>query len=116
MSDPADDLKIDVATRDSGEVVRVRGEVDLHTSPQLRRLLLETIEKQPERLIVDLSSVSYMDSSGVGTMVESKRLLERTGGRMVLVGLQPRVQSVFEITQLDRFFEFAADLDEAGRR
>jgi anti-sigma B factor antagonist len=54
-----------------------------------------------------------MDSSGVGTMVEIKRLVERGGGRLVLAGLQPRVRSVFEVTQLDRFFDIAKDINDA---
>jgi len=99
--------------RESGPVVRVSGEVDLRTSPQMREVLLRVAHKNPKRLIVDLSDVSYMDSSGVGTMVEIKRLVERGGGRLVLAGLQPRVRSVFEVTQLDRFFDIAKDINDA---
>jgi anti-sigma B factor antagonist len=116
MSEHLDDLRIEMAMRDCGPVVRVTGEVDLRSSPQLRNRLLQIAEAQPKRLILDLSGVSYMDSSGVGTMVEIKRLIERARGQVVLVGLQPRVRSVFEITQLDRFFRIATSVDEADAR
>ncbi|HOO17507.1 MAG: STAS domain-containing protein [Phycisphaerae bacterium] len=113
MQNPAKGLRINSAVRESGPVVRVSGEVDLRTSPQMREVLLRVAHKNPKRLIVDLSDVSYMDSSGVGTMVEIKRLVERGGGRLVLAGLQPRVRSVFEVTQLDRFFDIAKDINDA---
>lgn len=96
-------------------VVRIGGEVDLHSSPAVRDALLKLIEDRPERLIVDLADVSYMDSSGVGTLVELKRRVERAGGKMVLSGLQQRVLSVFEITRLDRFFVIKPDLAEARK-
>ncbi len=108
-------LRIATADVEGQPVVRVSGEVDLRTSPQLREALLNVLESRPRRLIVDLAEVRYMDSSGVGTMVEIKRLIERNGGRIVLAGLQPRVRSVFEVTQLDRFFEIANNVAEAAR-
>lgn len=74
MSSQPDELRIELADVNRGQLVHVAGEVDLHSSPQLRTLLLQVLEKEPELLILDLSAVSYMDSSGVGTMVELKRL------------------------------------------
>lgn len=114
MSEQTDGLKIDTTVRDDGHIIRVTGEVDLRTSPHLRNRLLQLIEKHPKRLVIDLANVSYMDSSGVGTMVEIKRRLERSGGQVILAGLQPRVRSVFEITQLDKFFDIVEDVDKAG--
>jgi anti-sigma B factor antagonist len=113
MRNPAKGLLTTTVLHHGEPVVRVSGEVDLRTSPQLREVLLRAARKKPERLVVDLSEVGYMDSSGVGTMVEIKRLVERGGGRLVLVALQPRVRSVFEVTQLDRFFDIANDINDA---
>ena len=64
-------------------VVEVTGEVDLNSSPELRGKMLELIEQHKGRLVVDLAGVDYMDSSGVGTMVELKRRVERQGGHVV---------------------------------
>ncbi len=116
MRNPAKGLRISTSMVNGQQVVRVSGEVDLRTSPQLRDALLRFAQKGPDRLIIDLADVDYMDSSGVGTMVELKRVVERRGGQLVLVNLQPRVRSVFEVTQLDRFFDIAADLNEATRQ
>lgn len=106
-------LKISAALSGGDALVRLAGEVDRNTSPDLRTRLHELLRQRPARMIVDLARVSYMDSSGVGTMVEIKRLVERQAGRLILAALQPRVRSVFEITQLDKFFTLVSAVDEA---
>jgi anti-sigma B factor antagonist len=111
------ELKIRTASAGAGgPTIQLTGEVDLRTSPALRSRLLAVLETEPARVVIDLSKVGHMDSSGVGTLVEAKRLLERQGGRLVLAGLQPRVRSVFEITQLDTFFLIVDTVDEARSR
>lgn len=114
MSGTRGRLEVRTTTVNGAPVVGVHGDVDLRTSPQLRALLLESARKLSGLLLIDLSGVDYMDSSGVGTMVYVKRHIERAGGRLVLTGLRPRVQSVLEITHLDKFFTIAASVDEAA--
>ena len=97
-------------------MVQIRGDIDLRTSPRLREQLLDTARANSGQLLLDLTGVPYMDSSGVGTMVFVKREVERGGGRMVLIGLQPRVRSVFEITNLEKFFKIVQSVDEATRK
>ncbi|MBU0616852.1 MAG: STAS domain-containing protein [Planctomycetes bacterium] len=89
------------------------GEVDLRTAPQLRGTFLDLVDEKPARIILDLSGVSYVDSSGVGTIVELKRRAMRHKSKVVLVGLQERVRSVFEITRLNKFFDITHSIDEA---
>ncbi len=113
MSNRDDRLAIDTSDDEAGVVVSIVGEIDMHSSPQLRAALLEALERKPARVIVDLKGVEYMDSSGVGTVVEAKRRAEQAGGRLVLAGLRPRVRSLFEITQLDRFFTIAETVEDA---
>ena len=115
MTRAAQGLKVETTTVGNTPVVRVRGDVDLHCSPRLRELLLECVSQSSGTLHIDLSQVPYMDSSGVGTLVYVKREAERAGRRVVLIGLQPRVRSVFEVTHLDEFFTIVASLDEAGQ-
>ncbi len=93
-------------------VLRVRGEVNLNNAPRLRDLLLRMAEHEVGPVRVDLSDVAYMDSSGVGTLVYVKRRLEQDRRALVLVGLQPRVRSLLEITHLADFFNIADAGDE----
>ena len=115
MSEPADTLRVKTTTTGGTQVVNVAGEIDLRTSPRLRVLLLESASKLSGPLLLDLSGVSHMDSSGVGTMVYVKREVERSGRRLVLIGLQPRVRSVLEITHLDKFFLIVQNVDEVPK-
>jgi anti-sigma B factor antagonist len=113
MRDESPTLDMKTTPDEHFPVVQLTGDVDLRTSPDLRENLLQLIKQRPERLILDLAGVGYMDSSGVGTMVELKRRIERRGGELVLAGLQPRVRSLLEITRLDQFFTIASSVDEA---
>ncbi|MCK4342200.1 MAG: STAS domain-containing protein [Phycisphaerae bacterium] len=115
MNDPADTLQVNTTTASGVPLVSVRGEIDLRSSPILRESLLESAAKLSGPLLIDLSEVSYMDSSGVGTLVFVKREIERSGRRLVLIGLQPRVRSVLEITHLDKFFTIVQSLDEVPK-
>lgn len=101
--------------RRMGEVIVVLlvGDVDLHESPDLHARLVEIAGERPKRLLLDLSGVPYMDSSGVGTLVEVFRRVTAYKGKLVLFGLTDRVRSVFEITKLDRFFTIRETLDQA---
>jgi anti-sigma B factor antagonist len=104
------------AARKEGDavVVAVRGEVDLHNSPLLRGDLLELINREaPARLVLNLSEVPYMDSSAVAVLVESLQKIRKTGGRVFLTGLQPRVKGLLEIARLGTIFVIVADESEA---
>jgi anti-sigma B factor antagonist len=109
-------FQVRIADETDATIVRTAGEIDLQHSPTLRSSLLALAERKPRRVIVDLSAVTYVDSSGVGTLVEFKRRLERGGGEVILAGLQPRVRSVFEITKLDQFFTIVPTVDEARKK
>jgi anti-sigma B factor antagonist len=97
-------------------IVRYDGDVDLRSAPEFHTLLQEVTASAAQDVILDLSAVRYMDSSAVGAIVDIKRRLERAKRSLILVGLQPRVRSVFEISKLDRFFVIAADLAEVRSR
>ena len=106
-------LDVKTATVSGRGVVQVRGEVDMRTAPGLRDRLLDAAQALSGELLIDLSGVDYIDSSGVGTMVYVKREVERAGGRVVLIGLSPRVRGVFEMTRLDTFFKIVPSVAEA---
>lgn len=90
-------------------VVEVHGDVDFSRSPELRQDLLRALESGPTKLVVDLSGVGYMDSSGVATLIEALQAQHRAGRKMLLCGLQPRVRGIFEIARLTSVFTIAAD-------
>ncbi len=111
----ADQLDVEVTTVScpDGEatIIRPIGEVDLSRSPSLRHHLASAL-RGCARLVVDLSKVPYMDSSGVATLVETMQAARRDGTTLVLCGLQDKVRSVFEIARLDTIFTIVATPDE----
>jgi len=113
MTDSPSSVHIEHATHAGHTVLKLSGDVDLRSVPQLRESLADAIQRPGQHILIDLSGVPYMDSSGVGTLVFIKREVERRNGTVALVGLQPRVRGVFEITHLDAFFEIYDSLDEA---
>lgn len=96
-------------------VVSLTGEVDIVRSPDLQTSLQEAISRISGKgaVVVDLSGVTYMDSSGVATLVRGLQLSRKKGVGLVLCSLQERVRSIFEIAKLDTVFPMADTLDEA---
>jgi anti-sigma B factor antagonist len=94
-------------------VVVLSGEIDLHQSPALHAALVDVASNRPKRLVLNMTDVSYMDSSGVGTLVELLRRVNAYKGKLALVNLAPRVRGVFEITKLDKFFNIFPSEEQA---
>lgn len=104
MTAERDNGMISVRDMGSTRVVVLSGTVDLHHTPQIHRALVDACDDQPPRLVVNLERVAYIDSSGIGTLVEVYRRVKAYDGQLVLCGLSERVRGVFEITKLDKFF------------
>jgi anti-sigma B factor antagonist len=93
-------------------VVRVAGELDLHTSPQLRDHVLGMVGGPPIRVALDLSEVGFMDSSSLGILITCLKRVRERDGRMVLVGVTGSPMKVLTLTGLDRVFELFPSIAE----
>lgn len=107
------ELQLHTLTAGVTTVVAVAGEVELHSAAQLRAALLQACEVEAPCLVVDLSGVHFMDSSGIGVIVGALKRARERGGSLSLVGLQPRVRRIFEITGLLGALPFFDTVDEA---
>ncbi|MHC4295537.1 MAG: STAS domain-containing protein, partial [Planctomycetota bacterium] len=94
-------------------VVDVTGEIDLNSSLEFQQVLLRVLDKRPVRIVINLTEVSYMDSSGVASLVKLLSRVRKADSSLHLVGLQDRVRSVFEITRLDSVFDIRETEAEA---
>src|SRR5688572_13339961 len=95
-------------------VATLRGEIDLHNSPTLRTRLLKFLDdKQPQKLVLNLAEVPYMDSSAIAVLVEALQKMRKTGGKIYLTNLQPRVKGLLEIARLDSIFQVVASEEDA---
>jgi len=106
-------LEVPTPRKDRANVIPLAGEIDLHVSPTVRTLLDRIIAKKPRRLVVDLSRVSYIDSAGLGAIIEAMREVEAYGGKFALAGMQETVRSIFKMLRLDQIFLIFPDVDAA---
>lgn len=97
-------MKVEQRTVKGIPVLDVSGDVDLSTSPDLRRRLLETLGPASSRLVVNLEDVSYMDSSGLATLVEAFQSARGHHGNLALCCLSQRLRRIFELARLDSVF------------
>ena len=92
-------------------VVALEGDVDLESSPAARKVLLECLERDMT-LLVDMSSVTYIDSSGVASLVESLQSARQRGASFALVAVSQTVMRVLELARLDKVFTIFESLEE----
>ncbi|HEX6476067.1 MAG TPA: STAS domain-containing protein [Acidimicrobiales bacterium] len=82
-------------------VLTVRGEVDLASAPKLAAAMTELMDRGHTNVALDLGSVEFIDSSGLGVLVGSLRRLREDGGDLVLRAASPAVTRILELTGLD---------------
>ncbi|MBA3273708.1 MAG: STAS domain-containing protein [Chthoniobacterales bacterium] len=94
-------------------VLPLEGEIDLHVSPTIAASLRTMVEQKPKYLVVDLSRVTYIDSSGLAVLIEAMQNVASYSGKFALSGLQDAVRPIFEIARLDQVFRIYDNVDAA---
>lgn len=94
-------------------VLAIEGSVDIYTSPELRGELKVALDSQAPRLVVDMEGVSFVDSSGLATLIEALQRINGYSGKLVLCNLSKTVHGVFELANLDSIFQIAGSRDAA---
>lgn len=94
-------------------VIPLEGEIDLHVSPRIAATLTAAVKSKPAHLVVDLSGVTYIDSSGLAVLIEAMQSVEKYGGKFALAGLRENVRPIFEIARLDQVFRIFPDTETA---
>jgi anti-sigma B factor antagonist len=98
--------------RDGAVVVSLAGELDLYNASAVRETLLDCCAEEPQRLVVDLSAVTFLDSTALGVLIEARtRLANRRGFLLASPGLETR--RALEISGLDRHFTVHESLEQA---
>ena len=93
-------ITIDVKDINSSVEVQVKGEIDAYTAPKLRETLFPLSEQANVSMVVDLTEVSYMDSTGLGVFVGLFKSVRAHNGEFRLIGLSERLRRLFDITGL----------------
>lgn len=88
--------------------IAIHGRVTVDNSGEMRAALRSALRNKPAELQVDLSGLSYTDTSGLATLVEAFRTANKQATRLVLAGIHGQPRYLLEITRLDRLFDIAA--------
>ena len=107
-------MEISVQNKSGAVILSPSGDVDLSSSRELQQSVKQAMEGRPSRVVVDLTDVPYMDSSGVATLVEAMQIARKQSTRLVLCCMQSKVRSIFEIARLDRVFTIVDDAEQAA--
>jgi anti-sigma B factor antagonist len=105
-------MAYEVSNIEGAAVVALTGDVDLQTSPTVRQQLIENLESHT-RVVVDLSAVNYIDSSGVASLVEAFQISRKKGSFFALANVSAAALRVLNLARLDKVFSIHPSVDAA---
>jgi anti-sigma B factor antagonist len=105
-------MALDITEKDVATIVALSGDVDLQTSPAVRQGLLECMEKH-DQVIVDMSQVNYIDSSGVASLVEAFQVSRKKGSSFALAHVSTAAMRVLNLARLDKVFTIFDSIEDA---
>ena len=108
-------MSMKVSREEHGQdlVLAVEGSVDIASSPELRGELRVAVEARRPRIVIDMTGVSFVDSSGLATLIEALQGTKGYGGKLALCCLSTTVLGVFELANLDSIFAISPSREEA---
>jgi anti-sigma B factor antagonist len=107
---------MNLALRKSADacIVDIAGDVDLRGSPALRKLLFEALAQGP-KVVINLSEIRYMDSSGIAVMIEALKNSQKQNRQFAMFGMNARVREVFKLTRVLPLFQvFETEAEALG--
>jgi anti-sigma B factor antagonist len=106
-------LKFNILTQDKATIVEINGEIDMYSSPEMRKVLLQLTDDKTTAIIINFQEVEYIDSSGIATLVEALQEVEKYQGKFLLTNLSDKVMDVFALSRLDKVFDIYESLEDA---
>jgi anti-sigma B factor antagonist len=108
-------MSLSVLSRPAVTIARLEGELDIATTPALRKRLLNVFRPGVRLLVIDLSGLSFCDVSALAVLIATQRRASRLGTTVRLAAPRPQVTKLLRITGLDQCFTICATLDDALR-
>ena len=106
-------MKMTASLKEDVMVCNVEGDIDINTSPQVKKAFDKVLKDKQGKLLVNLEGVGYIDSSGLATLVEILKNSRAYGGKLKLTNLSSKVKSLFEITKLEKLFDITDKEEDA---
>jgi anti-sigma B factor antagonist len=107
------DLELETSQRDGVAVLALRGEIDVYTAPRMRQAIVDLVDAGSLNIVVDMDKVDFLDSTGLGVLVEGLKRVKTRNGTLSLVVTQDKILKIFDITGLNKAFPIHGSLEDA---
>lgn len=103
-------LEVNTKREENKHIVQLSGEIDVYTAPRLKETLIPISKQKGIEIIIDLSGIDYIDSTGLGVFIGTLKEADNNGSKLKIIGAKERISRLFSITGLDEVMEI--DVDE----
>jgi len=107
------DLDVEAIRENSANVIALRGEIDVYTAPLLRQKIVDLVDQGALNIVIDMEKVDFLDSTGLGVLVEGLKRVKTRGGNLTLVITQDKILKIFDITGLNKAFPIYGTREDA---
>ena len=107
------DLTLATSEVEGATIIAVGGEIDVYTAPKLREEIHRRLDQGDTRIVVDLTNVAYMDSSGLGVLIGALKRAREENGDLIVASPNPRIARILDVTGLSKIFNVHAGTQEA---
>jgi anti-sigma B factor antagonist len=107
------DLELETSERGEARVLSLRGEIDVYTAPRLRQAIVDLVEEGVHDIVVDMEQVDFLDSTGLGVLVEGLKRVRSDQGDLAIVATQDKILKIFDITGLNKAFHIHGSVEDA---
>ncbi|MEW6170868.1 MAG: STAS domain-containing protein [Candidatus Omnitrophota bacterium] len=98
-------MKIAQENKNDVVICKIDGEINISTSPELRKFFDNLVQNKTKKIILDFTSLSYIDSSGLATLIELLQRIKKIDGKFYICNMSDKIKNIFEITKLHKLFE-----------
>jgi anti-sigma B factor antagonist len=107
------DLDVETTSRGNATILTLRGEIDVYTAPRLRQAIVDVVDGGAQHVVLDMEKVEFLDSTGLGVMVEGLKRISGRDGTLSVVATQDKILKIFDITGLNKAFGMYGSVEEA---
>ena len=107
------DLELESTQRNGVAVLTLRGEIDVYTAPRMRQAIVDLVDAGSLTVVIDMDKVDFLDSTGLGVLVEGLKRVRTRGGTLSIVITQDKILKIFDITGLNKAFPIHRSVDDA---
>jgi len=108
-------MSYEIIQKDNYIIIMLSGDIDMSCSPEARQIILDALNKK-ENTMVDLSQVTYIDSSGVASLVEGFQTAKANKLKFSLIGVSDSAMMVFKLARLDKVFPIFDTFEQAAKK